>query len=335
MENLTSDSAKSSYHLQGGVNIDFRTFWRILRIEGLIPFTLCAILIGFIVTLWEVGFTGADWILFIIAGLAALLIHIDGHIWNDIMDLEIDRHEKSRETGRDRPLVYGWSTVGDYRKMSAFITVLVVIMAAYLTTQRAFIPLLIILGFFFAYGYNYPRIALAYHPFTEWYIFPWLVVGVTVTVVYAATGKFSLLAFILSLLHGLTVTCFVVSMMRRDARSDRQGGKCTSSVRYPNVPHSTIYGIVSLLVSFLMLYPLERVLGSMHLAYMLVLTTIIIAGINTVLGAGIDQLCSRAMYSGFPDFEQKTHELVLQQIGASVIHVVAMSIIFLMFGGIV
>ena len=83
---------------------------------------------------------GADWTLFVIAGVAALLIHIDGHIWNDIMDLEIDRHEKSGETGRDRPLVFGWATVDEYRKMSAVIVVLVVILGAYLTTQRVFTP---------------------------------------------------------------------------------------------------------------------------------------------------------------------------------------------------
>jgi len=286
------------------------------------------------VTLWEVGFSGADWSLFILAVVAALLIHIDAHLWNDIMDLEIDRHEKSRETGRDRPLVYGWATVGEYRKMSAIITVLVVVLAAYLTTQRILIPLLFVLGFFFDYGYNHPRFALGHQPFTEWYIFPWLVVGVTVTVVYAATGIFSLLAFILSLLHGLTVTCFVVSMMRRDAHSDRLGGKCTSSVLYPGLPHSTMYCIITLLVSVLMLYPLARILGSMELAYILVFTTAIIAGINTVFGAGIDQLCTRAMYSIFPDFELKANKLMLKQVGASMVYAVAIIVILMAFGGI-
>jgi 4-hydroxybenzoate polyprenyltransferase len=326
---------KSRYRLNGVDNIDYRTIPRILRIEGLIPFTLCAILLGFVVTLWEVGFSGANWSLFVIAGVAALLIHIDGHIWNDIMDLEIDRREKSKETSRDRPLVYGWATVDEYKKLSAGIVVLVIVLAAYLTTQRTFIPVLIILGFLFAYGYNHPRFALAHHPFTEWYIFPWLVVGVTVTVVYAATGIFSLLAFILSLLHGLTVTCFVVSMMRRDAHSDRLGGKITSSVLYPELPHSTIYGIITLLVSVLMLYPLARVLGSMELAYMLILTTALIAMINTVLGAGIDQLSIRSLYSVFPDFELKANNLMLQQAGASIVHAIAISVMVLVFGGIV
>ena len=250
--------------------MDPRTFWRVLRIEGLIPFTLCAILLGFAVTLWETGFSGADWTLFAIAAVAALLIHIDAHIWNDIMDLDIDRLEKSTETGRDRPLVFGWATVGDYRKMSAIITVLVLVLAAYLTTQRIFIPVLVLIGFFFDYGYNHPRFALAHKPFTEWYIFPWLVVGVTVTVVYAATGIFSLLAFILSLFHGLIATCFVVSMMRRDFRSDQLGGKYTSSVKYPEFPHSAVYGIITVLITVLMFYPLARILGN-GLAYSVIL----------------------------------------------------------------
>ena len=316
-------------------SMDPRTIWRVLRIEGLIPFTGSAILIGFVVTLWEAGFEAADWNLFVIASGAALLIHMDAHIWNDIMDLEIDRREKSKETGRDRPLVFGWATVGEYRTISAIITILVVVLALYLTMHRIFIPVLFIIGFLFDYGYNHPRIALAHGPFTEWYIFPWLVVAVTVTIVYAATGIFSLLAFILSLLNGLTGTCFVVSMMRRDVNSDRLGGKCTTSVQYPGLPHSTIYGITTMVVSVLMIYPLAVVLGNFRLAYLLVLSTAVIAGINTVLGARIDQFCTRAMYSVFPDFEAKANKLMLQQVGATMVHAVAISIILVMSRGIV
>ncbi|WP_440951220.1 prenyltransferase [Methanosphaerula subterraneus] len=312
--------------------MDPRTFRRVLRIEGLVPFTVCAIVIGSVVTLWEAGFSGSDWTLFVIASMTALLIHIDAHLWNDIMDLEIDRQEKSRETGRDRPLVFGWATVGDYRKMSAIITVLVVVLAAYLTAQRIVIPLLVALGFFFNYWYNHPRFAYAHKPFTEWYIFPWLVVSVTVTVVYAGTGIFSLLAFILSLLHGLIATCFVVSMMRRDVKSDQLGRKYTSSVRYPGLPHSTIYGIVTLLVAVLMLSPLARILGSER-AYSIVLTTVIIAGITTALGAGVDQLCTRARYSIFPDFESKANRLMVQQVGASIVYAVAIAVMFVGSGG--
>jgi 4-hydroxybenzoate polyprenyltransferase len=315
--------------------MDPRALPRILRIEGLIPFTGCAILIGFVVTLWEVGFKGANWSLFVIAAFTAVLIHIDGHLWNDIMDLEIDRREKSRETGRDRPLVYGWATVREYRTMSAIVTAVVVILAAYLTIYRAFIPLLMILGFFFDYGYNHPRIALAHRPYTEWYIFPWLVVGVTVTVVYAATGIFSLLAFILSLLHGLIVTCFVVSMMRRDVNSDRLGAKCTSSVLSPELPHSTRYGVITVFVAALMTYPLALVLGNLWLAYILVLATTITAGINTILGARIDQLCIRARYSSFPDFEANANNLMLQQVKSSIAYAVAICVMVVVFGGII
>ncbi len=84
-------------------DINARTFIRILRIEGLIPFTGVAILLGAVVTLWEAGFAGASWGLFILASIAALLIHIDAHIWNDIMDLDIDRDEKSKETCETDP----------------------------------------------------------------------------------------------------------------------------------------------------------------------------------------------------------------------------------------
>jgi 1,4-dihydroxy-2-naphthoate octaprenyltransferase len=288
-----------------------------------------------VVTGWEAGFSGADWGLFLIAAVTALLIHMDAHLWNDIMDLETDRHEKSRETGRDRPLVFGWATVDEYKKISAGIIVLVVVLAAYLTTQRVLMPLLLILGLFFDYGYNHPRIALAYRPFTEYSIFPWLVVGVTVTVVYAATGIFSLVGVILSLLHGLTATCFVVSMMRRDSVSDRLGGKRTSSVLYPGLPHSTIYGIVTLIVAVLMWYPLARVLGNTGLASVLILTTVIIAVINTVLGVRIDRLCTRAMNSVFPDFEARANKLMLQQLGATLVHAVTVSLIVVVYGGMV
>jgi len=284
------------------------------------------------VTVREARIAGADWGLFAVAALIALLIHVDAHLWNDIMDQKTDRHEKSRETGRDRPLVFGWATVDEYRKMSVVIIALVLVLAAYITTQRPLMPLLLALGLFFDYGYNHPRIALAYKPFTEYYIFPWLVVGVTVTVVYAATGMFALLAFILSLLHGLTATCFVVSMMRRDAISDRRGGKITSSVLYPGVPHSTIYGILTLLTGVMMLYPLALILGNPALAALLVLPTVTIAAVNTVLGANIDRLCARAMTSAFPDFERIANRLMLQQVRASIIHAVAVSLVVVMAG---
>ena len=315
--------------------MDPRTLRHILRVEGLTPFTGCAILIGLAVTIWEVGFASADWWLFVIAVIAAVLIHIDAHIWNDIMDLEIDRREKSRETRRDRPLVFGWATIAEYRALSAAVTCIAIILAVYLTIYRVFIPVLFAIGFFFDYGYNHPRFALGHRPFTEFYIFPWLVVAVTVTIVYAATGILSLLALILSLLHGMTVTCFAVSMMRRDAPSDKLGNKCTSSVKYPGIPHATIYGIGTMLVALAMIYPLSLILGSMLLAYLLCLTTAVIAAINTVLGANIDQLCTRALYSVFPDFEAEANTLMLRQVGASMVHAVLIMVILLAFGGII
>jgi hypothetical protein len=154
-----------------------------------------------------------------------------------------------------------------------------------------------------------------------------------VTVVYAATGIFSLLAFILSLLHGLTVTCFVVSMMRRDTYSDRPGGKYTTSVLYPELPHSALYGIVTLVTAVLMFCPLARILGSFDSAYILVITTVIVAGINTFLGAGIDQLCTRAQYSTFPDFELKANNLMLWQVGTSLLYAVLIIVTLLIVMG--
>jgi 1,4-dihydroxy-2-naphthoate octaprenyltransferase len=314
--------------------MDPRAIRRILRLEGLAPFTGCAILIGLVVTIWEVGIYQADWVLFAIAVIAASLVHIDAHLWNDIMDLEIDRREKSAETKRDRPLVFGWATVTEYRVISVVITCVILVLVVYLTLFRIYIPALFAIGLFFDYGYNHPRFALGHKPFTELYIFPWLVVVVTVTIVYAATNTFSPLAFILSLLHGMTVTCFVVSMMRRDAPSDILGNKCTSSVRYPLIPHATVYGIATMMVTILMIYPLALVLGSLLMAYLLCLTTGIIAMVNTILGAKIDQLCTKALYTVFPDFEATANKLMLQQLGASMVHAGAISLILLLFGGI-
>jgi hypothetical protein len=77
------------------------------------------------------------------------------------------------------------------------------------------------------------------------------------------------------------------------------------------------------------------VIGNFDLAYMLVLATAIIAGIITVLGARIDQFCTRAMYSVFPDFEAKANKLMLQQIAATMVNAVTISIILVLFGGVV
>jgi 4-hydroxybenzoate polyprenyltransferase len=303
---------------------------RVLRIEGLIPFTVSAILLGFVVTLWETGLSGANWMLFALAAATAVLLHMDGHVWNDIMDLEVDRREKSSETGRDRPLVLGWATVGVYRRISATMMAVVIALSAYMTIYRAWIPLLILLGLFFDYGYNHPRVALAYGPFTEWYIFPWLVVGVTVTTVYAATGVLSLLAFELALLQGMTVTCFVVSMMRRDMRSDMLGGKHTSSVLYPAWPHATTYGVVTMAVAVLMVWPLAGIIGPA--AYAICAATALVAGINMLLGIRVDRLCTRAVHEAFPEFEARAHRLTMRQVQASLVHVAALSAVLLVLG---
>jgi hypothetical protein len=83
-----------------------------------------------------------------------------------------------------------------------------------------------------------------------------------------------------------------------------------------------------------MLFPLARVLGSLELAYMLVLTTALIAGINTFIGARIDQLSTRSQHTLFPDFELIANKLMLKQAGVSIVHAIAISVILLVFGGI-
>jgi hypothetical protein len=84
-----------------------------------------------------------------------------------------------------------------------------------------------------------------------------------------------------------------------------------------------------------MVYPLARLLGNSNLAVALILTTVVIAVINTALGVKIDRLCTRAMNSVFPDFEARANRLMLQQVGATLVHAVAVSLIVLVAGGMV
>ena len=70
-------------------------------------------------------------------------------------------------------------------------------------------------------------------------------------------------------------------------------------------------------------------------AYMLILTTALIAVINTVIGARIDQFSTRSLYSVFPDFELQANKLMLQQAGVSIVHAIAISVMLLVFGRIV
>ena len=81
-----------------------------------------------------------------------------------------------------------------------------------------------------------------------------------------------------------------------------------------------------------MLYPLATVLENRELAYVLILTTALIAGINTLLGARIDQLSTRSLHSVFPDFEREANKLMLKQAGVSVVHAVAISVILVVSG---
>ena len=51
-----------------------------------------------------------------------------------------------------------------------------------------------------------------------------------------------------------------------------------------------MYGIVTLMGAVLILFPLAGIIGRIGIAYTLVLTTVILAGITTGIGSGIDQL---------------------------------------------
>jgi len=104
---------------------------------------------------------------------------------------------------------------------------------------------------------------------------------------------------------------------------------------YPELPHSTIYGIFTLIMAVLMLCPLALVLDNRVLAYILVLTTVLVAGTNSVLGTRIDQLSNRSLYTPFPDFEREANKLMLKQAGISVVHAVAISVELLVLGRIV
>jgi hypothetical protein len=84
----------------------------------------------------------------------------------------------------------------------------------------------------------------------------------------------------------------------------------------------------------MMIYPLSLVLGTLSLAYLLILTTVVIAGIDTFLGAEIDQLSTRALFSVFPDFEKTANRLMLQQAGACILHALVVCAILIVFGGV-
>jgi hypothetical protein len=84
-----------------------------------------------------------------------------------------------------------------------------------------------------------------------------------------------------------------------------------------------------------MIYPLVLVLGNLWLAYILVLATTITAGINTVLGARIDQLCTRVIYTPFPGFEANANKLMLRQVGVSMAYAVVICVLVVVFGGII
>jgi hypothetical protein len=122
------------------------------------------------------------------------------------------------------------------------------------------------------------------------------------------------------------MTCFGDPLMQRDLSSDRQGGNCISSVLFPEVPHATIDGIVTMAVSFLMIYPLVRILGIVPV-YLILPAIAVIAVFHTSPGAWIDLICTRALYSTMPDFKAKADIIILQRVGASLIQAIPIAVI--------
>ncbi len=62
--------------------------------------------------------------------------------------------------------------------------------------------------------------------------------------------------------------------------------------------------------------------------------TAAIASVTTVPGVKIDQLCTGERCPVSPDFESRANKLMLQQVGASMVHAVALPVVMLVFGGI-
>ncbi len=213
------------------------------------------IILGIAEAIHELGFASIDWGLVAIAALGVVLVHYVSHALNDLTDYEVDARTNIEGTGRHKILLAGDVTKKELTWLSIGIIALVTAMAAYVGYRLPWALVFVAVGYFGMLGYNSKPLKLAYKPLNEIVVDIPVNIAMVVGVAYVATSQIIGLAIVMGIIQTFMGMSMKVTYAAMDSGTDRSWGKVTSSVRFPQVPWSTVYPACGLfsVVAFLFL----------------------------------------------------------------------------------
>jgi 1,4-dihydroxy-2-naphthoate octaprenyltransferase len=206
----------------------FRAWWLAAR-----PATLSIAVVPVVVgtaLAWRDG-SGVDWVVALVALVAAMLIQIGTNLFNDVGDYERGADTPDR-LGPPRATAMGWLAAADVRRAAATSFGLAMVLGAYLVSVGGW-PILaiglasVVTGIAYTGG---PR-PIAYTASGEFFVFVFFGVVATVGSHFLQAGRFSVPALVAGTILGALAAAVLVVNNYRDLDSDLRAGKVTLAVR--------------------------------------------------------------------------------------------------------
>lgn len=205
----------------------------LFRWKPVLAWTVSGVLLGLGTAIYESGFNLNYFYLLLSFVVVIIIQAFLAHAVNDLVDEEVDKNAKIRETGRVKVLIEGIMNRKDLMLVSFVSLLFIVGVMIYLTYNLGyFIPILVSVGVYAALGYSLPPLKLGWRPFSELTIVLPALTTLVVGVNFVLTGNLSLLAFLVGLVFAFANIVWFMLSRAQDAPIDEIMGKNTTIVLF-------------------------------------------------------------------------------------------------------
>jgi 1,4-dihydroxy-2-naphthoate octaprenyltransferase len=205
-----------------------RAWWAAAR-PATLSISVVPVVVGTALAWRDAG--AIDWVVALVALVAAMLIQIGTNLFNDVGDYERGADLPDR-LGPPRATAMGWLAPSEVRRAAATSFGLAMVLGAYLVSVGGW-PILAIGLASVAAGIAYtggPR-PIAYTASGEFFVFVFFGVVATAGSHFLQAGRFSAAALIAGTILGALAAAVLVVNNYRDLDSDQRAGKITLAVR--------------------------------------------------------------------------------------------------------
>lgn len=174
-----------------------------------------------------------DWMVFLLAMVAATLIQIGTNLHNDSADYQSGGDDPETRLGPARATAKGWLTADQVRVGAIFCFCLAVLVGTYLVARGGWPILLAGLASIAAgWWYSGGSRPIAYTALGEFFVLAFFGIVAVVGSYYLQVGRFSSAAFVAGLIVGMPAAAVLVINNYRDLDNDRRIGRQTVAVRF-------------------------------------------------------------------------------------------------------